>query len=709
MLVRVASVASLFVGALLICQGDGLVQAQEFSYVPFKEISQFTQARDRSQQFRREIDELAEAFRQESKTHLQVSQELVNQVSAIRREYFALREIYFRFVFKHASGIVERIEDYKQKEVLLRTSLCLAAGTEMVKNFHQTGAAIISHPTLRDRWDEPDPLNSIPRDSWIQLLGNAQKPAYRDIFRAGLERLRENESDLEDYWEAGDDNFRAIYPEGIEFGVQEMEKHFQLFNEDLIEDYSREDEQELQFLVEQSKTVRALWARRAPQFREAIDRDNGMIRGEVRLEIYQAQKSFLSLRESLFRLAFKHLPKLTRKDIPYPPEHRLRGIGISLLAAVTLYENAQVLINQILVVPEIRVLLNQGDPVLGIPSKFWDGMEKEFVKFKYRELVETGLVEFEVLYRTLQESLIDDDAFLRYVRFELARNPMVAELLTETDFEQLTKALGVQINQAIDFFMGNVMGVKYTASKRFVNLMGVVELRKGKLYGQTYWEEFVKARLKPGDILLEKSPFRLTERMVPGYFAHAALYVGKEEDLSELELLSYPHIRQHLSDISEGRNIVEALREGTKLSSVQSFLDIDDLAILRPKPNVISQKDVREAIKLAFSHLGKKYDFNFDTNTWNVVTCSELIFQSYIRVPWSFGRVFGSYSISPDDIAIFAGSDNARSFSLITFIYKGRLMHDLPTGLHDEDLYIKLLRGRYAEAIPTPVVTSDTE
>jgi len=121
---------------------------------------------------------------------------------------------------------------------------------------------------------------------------------------------------------------------------------------------------------------------------------------------------------------------------------------------------------------------------------------------------------------------------------------------------------------------------------------------------------------------------------------------------------------------------------------------------LRPKAHAIPPDDIRNAVSQAFSHIGKKYDFNFDTNSWDAVTCSEMIFHSYMHVPWAYGKVLNSYTIAPDDIAIFAGSDDYRPFSLITVIHDGQLVHDQLTGLHNEELYIRLLRGRYSYGFP---------
>lgn len=653
------------------------------------------------------MDQLAGTIREDIKRDRPFSPELFGQVRRFRVDYLALRETFFRLAFVHASGIVERLERQNQHAVLRRTSISLVAGTELVKNFHTTGATISLHPLLRELWNESDPTRGIPEQSWEESLETSRKAVYRNLFSAGIERLRNYQRQLERYWDGGDGNFLSLYPNGIEPGLQEMEENVAFLEEDLVEEYSGEDERELQKLVKESKRVRALWVQRAHKLREATERGRGLIRGDVRLEVYDAEKTYLSLRESLYRLAFKHLPKLTRQDIPYPPELRLRGIGISLLAAVTLYENAQEVQNQILTVPELRTILNQSDPVRGIPPHFWDRVHREFVRVKYRRLLEAGLRKWEELRSVQQGPLIQDDPFLAYVQAELANNPMVAEIRREPFFGRMARGFGFHTSRAIKFMSGSIGGGgKFQASKAFSNLIGMVTLREGKLYGKTAWEEFVKARLKPGDILLEKTPFRLTDRFIPGHFGHAALYVGTEKELRDLDLLSQPYVRRHLPELSQDKTIAEALRNGTQLSSLKTFLNIDDLAILRPKADAIPRANVRAAISLAFSHLGKTYDFKFDANTWETITCSELIFQSYIHVPWSYGRVLSSYTVSPDDIAIFAGSDNARPFSLITFIHDGQLIHDLPTGLHNEDLYIRLLGGHYAEAIPSDLIAS---
>ncbi len=161
-----------------------------------------------------------------------------------------------------------------------------------------------------------------------------------------------------------------------------------------------------------------------------------------------------------------------------------------------------------------------------------------------------------------------------------------------------------------------------------------------------------------------------------------------------MDLLNHPLVVPHLPAIREGRTIIEALRDGTQMNTTEHFLNVDDLAILRPKPEAIDQQDVKRAITLAFSHIGKTYDFRFDTSTWDRITCSELAFDTYVNVPWPFNKVGNVYTIAPDDVASMAGSHPLQSFDLVAFIHNGLVVHDQPTGVLSEEVYAQVLHRR---------------
>ena len=94
-----------------------------------------------------------------------------------------------------------------------------------------------------------------------------------------------------------------------------------------------------------------------------------------------------------------------------------------------------------------------------------------------------------------------------------------------------------------------------------------------------------------------------------------------------------------------------------------------------------------QAIALAFTHIGKKCDFGFDTNTWDTIVCSELAFQTYVNVRWPFGKTLGSYTISPDDVAVMASSNAPLPFELISFVHDGEVVSDVLSGVDGEKIY----------------------
>jgi hypothetical protein len=623
-----------------------------------------------------------------------VAAEIEEQLRGLKREYFALREILFELAFLHASAIVEEPGQRDQRERLVEISLSLMAGTDLVANFHAVAPALAERAALRAVWNEADTVHGIPEGGWEAALLAYRSPHYHDLFKTAIERVAAGRRRLEGWRAAGNGDVLALYGDGVEAGLESAAGAFALLRARLAEEELGRDTADLRTLVDRSRAARAAWRAAAQPVREAIAREGGLIRGAVHLRLQTVKREYLELREGLYGLAFKHLPKLTREDIPYPRAFRLEAVGISVLAAATLFENAHAIQAEILGIPGVKPLLNQGDPALGIRPGFWDHVEEELVRREFRILLEAGLQILEQS-RSLPP---DEDPFLAYVGRELLATAAIEEARRDRAEVTIGWWLRRELRRANLLETGASQGQVQT-SKAFGNFMGVFEFRKGKLFDQPEWRRFVTERLEPGDLLLEKTPFRLTDRFIPGHFGHVALYVGTPAQLTALGLGEHPWVRPYWAQLGGGRLIVEALRDGTQLNTVGHFLNIDDLAILRPKPGLIPRADVVQAITLAFTHIGKKYDFAFDTNTWDTIVCSELAFQTYVNVRWPFARVLTSYTISPDDVAVMAGADPARPFELVTFIHDGQVVHDRKTGQMNERRYVELLGRRYATAL----------
>ncbi len=195
-----------------------------------------------------------------------------------------------------------------------------------------------------------------------------------------------------------------------------------------------------------------------------------------------------------------------------------------------------------------------------------------------------------------------------------------------------------------------------TASLVVGNTMGLVQTRNGYLKDLSESDKAgLRSRLRPLDVLLEKTPFRLTDKSIPGHYGHVAVWVGGEADLRELGVWDDPLVRPHHDRIRAGAGIVEALRPGVELNTLEQFLNIDDLLVIRH--GSISREETRSGVLRAFAQIGKGYDFNFDVESDRKIVCSELAFVVFPDVNWPTTMVLGRHSISPDQVAVRARTD----------------------------------------------------
>ncbi|NCG35088.1 MAG: hypothetical protein GWO78_03715, partial [Dehalococcoidales bacterium] len=98
-----------------------------------------------------------------------------------------------------------------------------------------------------------------------------------------------------------------------------------------------------------------------------------------------------------------------------------------------------------------------------------------------------------------------------------------------------------------------------------------------------------------------------------------------------------------------GRNIIESLRPGVQINTLQNFLNIDDLGVIRFTAQ--SDEDKKTYLINAFSQIGKNYDFSFNVESTDEIVCSELVYASFEDLVWDTKKQMGRYTISPDQVA----------------------------------------------------------
>lgn len=361
----------------------------------------------------------------------------------------------------------------------------------------------------------------------------------------------------------------------------------------------------------------------------------------------------LAQRETLLKLAFAHECWLAAAPEDNTPEAGIEatGIMISLASALMLYDNYLSAITLFVNNHALRQQLNSADKGFALPAGQLTEINRMFASSLNRQRVRRALHWFEQYGRRLTPEfgnyaylvqLIEQSPSYRMVR---APNPVGA----------LGKRFELFGMQTIDSLVGLKNEGSNLTSLLFGNTVGLVETRRGKLYGRAEVAEKVGKGLKAGDILLEKTPFRLTDTFIPGHWGHAAIWVGGEAELRELGIWDHPVVQPHQAAIRKGRGVVEALRSGVVMNSIEHFLNIDDLAVLRHE--VLPAEKRAEIVLQTMRQVGKAYDFNFDAETTKRIFCSKLVYLAYGDLNWPTSSILGRATVSPDNIGARALGD----------------------------------------------------
>lgn len=405
---------------------------------------------------------------------------------------------------------------------------------------------------------------------------------------------------------------------------------------------------------------------------QAIKKHKGAIPSAYALRLARALSEAHNLRDGLFKQALTHRSALYRVDDDISDNERVEEIVIAMSAAVTLFENSKIMHQAFDKHPLLKNKLNEGYPEFGIPTGFYDSSTMRSNNPEYRKAFTDAVRYFadnrEVIEKEINRSSVSIQSLYQHI----AKSSLLKGFKGANVFKKIAILPFKAANGVMDVSGRSLNHAKFTSSKIVGNTMGAVRWRAGKLKNDAQIFQTIRAQLKPGDILLEKTPFTLTDKSIPGHFGHVAVYVGSKEQLKELGVLEQAIVQKNLAKIEQGHNVVEALRSGVQLNKLQDFMNVDDVAILRPKN--LSIEDQRQAVTLALGNLGKKYDFNFDVNTTDKIVCSELVYIVYPQVDFETKNVLGSFSITPDDIAQRAGSKEADPLEVVLFAHDGKLV-----------------------------------
>jgi hypothetical protein len=367
----------------------------------------------------------------------------------------------------------------------------------------------------------------------------------------------------------------------------------------------------------------------------APPKDSRLLRREEKEAVWNTWQRFLDYMLALDSLEHCHARF-----------HRLKGGAkeesflIGYTAMLARYRTALEFIGRVDNSPELDKVLNDAVPEIGLPKG-------SYAKLKWTYLNVGMATEFaarEVLMKTFPDDA--QPALRRAIRADAGyvwkTGKGAGHLLTAKNALKIVQdgasTAWLPIQQGVSEWMGHTK--VYRQNEALISPKQIKEQQP---------------KLMPGDVLLERREWYLSNIGLPGFWSHAAIYIGtpqerrvffddadthkwvrqQGESSGELEALFESKVQSPKSGIDawiapqeEGHlvRIIEAIGEGVSFKSLEHSAACDSLVVLRPR---LTKAEKARALLRAFLYAGRPYDFNFDFSTDSELVCTELVYKAY--------------------------------------------------------------------------------
>jgi len=278
-------------------------------------------------------------------------------------------------------------------------------------------------------------------------------------------------------------------------------------------------------------------------------------------------------------------------------------------------------------VESLHILLNEEVPDFGIHPRSFANLKWNVIHVSSVSAAMAGRAYFHMLAPILQKQGLQRHEELRWLFGYLRKTrPRATRALK-------VKGLGLFAANTLDIIRGRAFQIWFPIQKRAAQWFGEVHLkeRKERLVTPALLAEML-TKMKPGDILFERRNWCMSNIGLPGFWPHAALYVGSPEEVEKIA----PEVKRRFpakwkrfcKPYKDGRphRVIEAVGEGVIFNSFEHSAGADYVCALRPR---LDEASLAEAILRAFHYEGRPYDFDFDFTSDSALVCSELVWKCY--------------------------------------------------------------------------------
>ncbi len=321
------------------------------------------------------------------------------------------------------------------------------------------------------------------------------------------------------------------------------------------------------------------------------------------------------------------LRPITEADVNADAETQLRAFVVAYTAACLLVRAGRFLVSSFADHTLIQRKLNEGEPRFRIPRKQYTAIRKSLTD-PVNGLRLRHAQHFADEHRADIESLGGHPDFaivLEYLReAESSLRVGVREVVkARIDYRShsVRRRHASAVQQAI-FAIAEVFG-RVIAETR-------LQWRTKRITEPTRRQ--IEALLEPGDVIITRHDDAMSNLFLPGYWPHAALYVGEPGQ----------------------RQVLEARKDGVLFRTLDDTLAVDATVVIRPN---LTARQIARALAQAITHEGKLYDFDFDFFRADRLVCTEVVYRAYDGVGdlhFELTRRTGRLTLSAEDLVKMA-------------------------------------------------------
>lgn len=321
-------------------------------------------------------------------------------------------------------------------------------------------------------------------------------------------------------------------------------------------------------------------------------------------------------------------------------DDRRRSFAVTRAAFMAGYSNALALIDAFRGNPDLDLLLNEAMPELGLSASSYD-------RFRFRFLNVAMAAEFAALEMSRKAFVLRRGGAEDAAEAAAGRDAAAILDAGKGRGQAMTLANGVDVARKA------AHAAWFPAQAGVAEWMGDVKVyrpRRSLISAQQI--AALGPQLEPGDILLTRREWYLSNIGLPGFWPHAAIYIGTAQEraryfadpevqawvhalgepsgsFEQLLRARYPKMHAAGTALQEHERlprVLEAISEGVSFTTLEHAADADSLAVLRPR-----RPKLEKAIALlrAWGYAGRPYDFDFDFRTDAALVCTELVFKAY--------------------------------------------------------------------------------